>query len=45
MQCQLDALRLAEAEKELVSFDPPTERIQPVDYRICVVGSLLATRP
>ncbi|CAN0910379.1 hypothetical protein LINGRAHAP2_LOCUS26260 [Linum grandiflorum] len=27
MQCQLDALRLAEAEKELVPSDPPSESI------------------
>ncbi|CAN0914829.1 hypothetical protein LINGRAHAP2_LOCUS28769 [Linum grandiflorum] len=44
MQHQLDALRLAEAENHFVPFDPPTEPIYAVDYRLCVVGSLLTTR-
>ncbi|CAN0896172.1 hypothetical protein LINGRAHAP2_LOCUS18319 [Linum grandiflorum] len=43
MQCELDALQLAEAENELVPFDPPTEPIHKVDYRLCAVGSLLTT--
>ncbi|CAN0916673.1 hypothetical protein LINGRAHAP2_LOCUS29835 [Linum grandiflorum] len=45
MQRHLDALQLAEDEEETAQFDLPTDPIPIPDFKNCVVGSLLTTRP
>ncbi|CAN0928220.1 hypothetical protein LINGRAHAP2_LOCUS36345 [Linum grandiflorum] len=45
MQRHLDALQLAEDEEETAQFDLPTDPIPVLDFKNCVVGSLLTTRP
>ncbi|CAN0908431.1 hypothetical protein LINGRAHAP2_LOCUS25282 [Linum grandiflorum] len=44
MQHQLDAMRLAEAKKKMVRFDPP-EPVRIADYRLSIVVSLVITHP
>ncbi|CAN1227749.1 hypothetical protein LINGRAPRIM_LOCUS1217 [Linum grandiflorum] len=45
MQRQLDSLHLDEDEAETVQFVLPTDPIPILDFKNCVVGSLLTTRP
>ncbi|CAN0846844.1 hypothetical protein LINGRAHAP2_LOCUS4651 [Linum grandiflorum] len=45
MQRRLDALQLAEEEQETAQFDLPEEPIPEPDFKNCVVGSVLTTRP
>ncbi|CAN0843730.1 hypothetical protein LINGRAHAP2_LOCUS4012 [Linum grandiflorum] len=41
----MNALRLAEEEQEMTQFDLPEEPLPVSDFKRCVVGSLLTTRP